>query len=338
MKLNVCLSLLSLAVSPFAFGQTATSDPVGVINLTIPGNSDAVLAVPMLRTAEFKGAIKSISGSQITVIGNPGWVTNQFVQNLPSQTKTYAVQIASGSKEGLTGKITSNASNTITVQLDSAENLSGIITDDASPGNADQIDITPYWTPSTFVTGTIPQGSQILLLNSTFNGVNLSSSGSFGYDSGIWVDEDTFDEADHAPLNFGKAVIFRNNGPAAVNLSLHGSVPMSKHRAILRTYGGASQDISIGFSSPIPAKVGAIGLGWHEDDQLLVFNNSAVGFNKSASQVLYFTTSDGWVDDNFEPVGNTFELQPGQGYIFRKNATGSPATFVWSALQSYLTP
>lgn len=345
MKSTLSTTLLGafalLGAAGFSYGQTATatSDPVGFVSVTVPANSDAVLAVPLSRPAVFKGVIQSIAGNVITVAGtSPAWTTNQFVQALPGQVNTYAVQLASGTKEGLTGKITANAANTVTIQLDPAENLTGVNTEAANgTGNGDHIDILPYWTPKSLITSTVTNGSQILLFESTNAGVNLSSSNSYGYDSGAWADETTFDSADNSPLGFGRSFVFRNTG-AALTISMAGSVPMNKHRIVIRNYGTGDQDIPIGFASPVTTPIGSVGLNFTEDDQLLVFNNSQPGQNKSAAQILYYTNADGWVDDTFQPVGTTFMLQPGMGYIFRKRSTGAAGTYVWTALQTYLTP
>jgi uncharacterized protein (TIGR02597 family) len=325
-----------LAAATFAHGQV-TSDPVGFVSVTVPANSDAVLAVPFSRSATYRGVIQSITGNTITVAGtSPGWTSNQLVQALPGQVNTYAAQLASGTKEGLTGKVTANTANSVTIELDPAENLSGVQTELATgAGLGDHIDILPYWTPASLITSVVPQSSQILLLESAVAGVNLSASTIYGYDTGTWVNEDTFDTVDHSPLSFGRSFIFRNRG-GATTLTMVGSVPMTKHRVVVRAYGAGSQDVSIGFSSPVPTPIGSLGLSFTEDDQLLVFNNSAAGQNKSASQVLYYTTTDGWTDDSFNPVGSTFMLQPGQGYIFRKKGTGAAGAFIWTALQSYL--
>jgi uncharacterized protein (TIGR02597 family) len=343
MKSNTLATLLCLALTGAGsvLAQTATTDPVGFVSVTVPANSDAVLSVPLNRTAEFKGMIQTISGNTITMAGtNPAWATapQKWVFAEGTQNKTYAVQIASGTKEGMIAKIVSNTANSVTIQLEAGDSLTGVVPEDADAvaNNGDQIDIMPYWTPASLITSTVAQGSQILLLESALAGVNLSSSGSYGYDSGGWVDEGTFGSADHSPLTFGHAFIFRNGG-AANTFSIVGSVPMNKHRVLLRVpSGSSSQDLAIGFSSPIPTAVGSIGLNFTEDDQLLVFPNATPGQNKSASEVLYYTSADGWIDGSFQPVGTTFLLQPGQGYIFRKKSTGSPTTLVWTALQPYL--
>jgi uncharacterized protein (TIGR02597 family) len=324
--------LATFTAMALSSAMAATTDPVGFVSVPVQANSDAILAVPLNRASEFKGVINSIVGNEITVSGTPNWNVNQFVQNGGVQPKTYALQIASGAKEGLIGKVTANTANSVTVQLDSGEDLSGVV----SGANGDQIDILPYWTPASLISAsTVTPNSQILLLASTLAGINQSSSGALLFDAGNWYD-DNFENADNFPLPFGSAFIYRN-GTSAATISLTGSVPMNKHRTVIRTRASnVDQDIAIGFMSPVPTPVGSLGLGFVDDDQILIFNNTAAGINKSSTGALIYTTADGWVDDNFTPVGTTFMLQPGQGYIFRKKGTSLPQTIVWTSLQTYL--
>lgn len=331
--------LATISAMAYSSAMAATTDPVGFVTVTVPANSDAVLAVPLNRAAAFKGMIQSISGNTITVAGTPAWSTapQQFVQSLPAQTDTYAVQLASGAKEGLTAKILSNTANSITLELEAGDDLSGVIAEDADgvANNGDQIDIFAYWTPASLITATVAQDSQILQFTGSTAGVNLPANAILFYDSGAWYD-DNFNEANHTPLPFGTAFVFRNGG-ASTTVSLVGSVPMNKHRVLVRTRASnVDQDIRIGFSSPVPVPVGSIGLNFAEDDQILVYDNAAAGQNKPATTILYYTTSDGWVDDSFNPVGSTFMIQPGQGYVFRKKGTPTAQTIVWTALQTYL--
>jgi uncharacterized protein (TIGR02597 family) len=331
--------LATLSAFALSSAMAASTDPVGFVSTTVPANSDAVLAVPLNRASVFKGMIQTISGSTVTVAGTPAWTTapQQFVQALPAQTNTYALQLASGAKEGLTAKIVSNTANSVTLQFEVGDDLTGVIAEDADgiAGNGDQIDIFPYWTPSSLITSVVAQDSQILQFTSATAGVNLPANAILFFDSGAWYD-DNFNEANHIPLPFGTSFIYRNGG-ASTTLSMVGSVPMSKHRVLVRTRANnVDQDIRIGFSSPVPVAVGSIGLNFAEDDQILVYDNSASGQNKPAVTILYYTTADGWVDDSFNPVGTTFMIQPGQGYVFRKKATPTPQTIVWTALQSYL--
>lgn len=141
---------------------------------------------------------------------------------------------------------------------------------------------------------------------------------------------------DHEPLPFGSAFILRNNSPQTMQVTLVGAVPMSRHRRLLRTLAaGLRQDQWIGFASPVPEPIGALNVGFSDGDELLVFDNTAPGQNKTPSQILRFDGS-AWRADGIN-VSGTFHLQPAQGYVLRKNATSQPTVFVWQALPSYLS-
>ncbi|HYF35379.1 MAG TPA: TIGR02597 family protein [Prosthecobacter sp.] len=325
----------SLAVCPLVFAQNeAFTDPVGFVSHTVPAQSDAVLAVPLYRSPAFRGVIQSISSNVITVAGTPAWTANQFVQVIGTQNDTFAVMIASGAKEGLTAKITANGTNTLTVELDPAESLTGIKSEATDPGAADQIDIVPYWTPSSLLGSTVANGSRLLLFPTNVAGINLSSSTTIARTSSGWFIGAT--NSDHFSLSFGQSFVFRNQTANPQTVALVGGVPMVSHRHILRklSAAGTAQDIRIGFSSPVPEIIGNLTLGFNPGDRLLVFDNSATGINKSASITLSYTAS-GWFQGPTN-VTSTFQLQPGFGYIFRRASTAAPGTVTWSATQSYL--
>lgn len=327
--------IAGLAVS--GFGQTVVStDPVGFVNVTVPAQSDAVLAVPLYRAAAFKGKIQSISGNTLTVAGSPDWAANQFVQALPSQTDTFAVLIATGVKEGLIAKITANTPNQLTIEVPTGDDLIGIKSNETD-GEGDTLDVIPHWTPSSLLTGSVVPGTNLLVPPSNQPGINLSASLILVYTGSSWLNTGTFTNASHHPFEFGRAFIARNNSVSPQSLSLVGSVPMAKHRAIIRTLqANRTQDTWLGFHSPVPTKIGETGLGLSPGDNLLVFDNSAVGKNKSAAQILVFTGAI-WLDTGtFANVSETFHLQPGSGCILRKNQTVTPTAFVWSALPPYL--
>lgn len=343
---KICCLLTAIALAQSSLFGVST-DPVGFVSVSVPANSDAVLAVPLNRAAEFKGVIQSISGNVITVAGTPAWTANQFVQSLPGQTKTYAVQIAAGAKEGMIGRITANGTDTITVTLDNGDDLTNIGTvaapldpDGAGPltAQADQIDIMPYWTPISLVNAGISAGTNILLFPTSTPGVNLSAGTILTYTGTGWLNTSTFTDASHTSLGFGQGFVLRNNHASNVaTVSFVGSVPMSKHRSVIRTLAGnTSQDQWIAYNSPVPTLIGQSGLGFSPGDNLLVFDNSTSGKNKSATQILVYTGSS-WLNTNgFANVTNTFYLQPGFGYLLRKNQTATPQNFVWQNLQSYL--
>ncbi len=336
--------LAALAFSP-AF--SAETDPVGFVSVTVPANSDAVLAVPLNRAAEFKGVIQSISGNTITVAGTPAWAADAFAPGVTAG-KTYAVQIAAGAKEGLIGKITTNTNNSITVTLEAGDDLTGIGTvavpvdpDGAGPltAQADQIDIAPYWTPSSLLGNSLPAGTQFLGYEGVTAGVNKSSTEQYAATGSGWENEATSDDASNTPLSFGRGFVIRNNQASPLTLSFVGSVPMSAARFRITAKAiGVDQDIRFGFMSPIPEAINALGIPAQTGDTILVFNNAAAGINKSSFKSYTFDSGT-WYDDSTETaIDSTVKLEPGFGYIYRKFRQTNPAlqSFVWQKVPSYL--
>jgi len=332
-KLIAAFAALALTQGAILAAET---DPVGFVSNTVPANSDAVLGVPLYRAAEFRGIIQSISGNVVTVVGAPAWATNQFVQDLPGQPKTYAVLIASGTKEGMIGLVTANATNTLTVTLDSNDDFTTVKTEATNPGAADQIDVLPFWTPTSLL-GTVPTGTEFLGFQSTGAGTNIAAIQVLGYTGTGWEDQITSDDASHLPLNFGSAFIVRNNSASAVVVSMVGSVPMSAHRTNFKTLAASTdQDIRFGFSSPVPESIISLGIPAAAGDAILGFDNAATGKNKAAATIFAYDGTQ-WVDDiTGDPLDVNAKLQPGFGYIYRKFRTGAPATVTWQKLQSYL--
>lgn len=342
-SLATLIAGLALSATLPGFGQTTVnSDPVGFVTVSVPASSDAILAVPMYRTAAFKGVIQSISGGNtIEVAGtSPGWTANQFVQSLPTQTNTYAVLLATGTKEGMIAKVTANGGNTVTVQFDAGDDLTGVKTEAVDgAGNGDHIDIIPYWTPSSLFSGLPTSGIEVSFVSLADVGVNLAPSTIFELAGANWLDQNTAENVNHAPLGFGYAFVLRNSTASPVSISIVGSVPMTKHRGYLKTLAAnIPQDNRVGYLSPIPEVIGNVGLGTTAGDELHVYDNTATGFNKAPVQILEFTGSL-WLDQNTAAnVTTTFLLQPGQGYLLRRVGTPTPSAYVWSDLPSYLTP
>ncbi len=345
------------SIAALAFSLTAShaveTDPVGFVSITVPANSDATIALPLNRAPEFKGTIASISASTLTVTGTPGWVANQFVFNGPNdvgtdQLKTYAVQISSGSLEGLIAKITANSATTVTVQLESGDSLSAAV--------GASIDIMPYWTPSTvFSSASVPVGTQLLGFQSPTAGINLGNSEQYTCSApGTWEDDINFGEdGTHAALKFGAGFIVRNATATQLTLSIVGGVPMSTHRIRISTLANnTAQDVAFGFMSPVPEKLSTIGdpsvlpaqrtanflqFPVSIGDQILGFDNSMTGINKGNS-IQFTWNGTEWEDDiNFGEVANYLTtLKPGFGYIYRKAASPTASSVVWTRLPSYL--
>jgi uncharacterized protein (TIGR02597 family) len=333
--------LCTIAAIALAQGSlfAVNTDPVGFVSVTVPANSDAILAVPLNRTSEFKGLTSALSGTSgsvtITVAGTPNWTAGQFAP-LATANKTYALQLASGAKEGLVLPITNNGTNTVTVTVSASDDLTGVL------ANGEQIDVIPYWTPGTFISA-VPNGSEMYSYinpntGNSPSGINLTPALLMVFDSGSgeWLNQNDESSLQNLALPFGSAFTFRNKSGSSVTISIVGSVPMTAHRSILRTQlSGAAQDVRIGYSSPVQELLSNVGFPAALGDQIFVYDNSSSGINKSPASILIYDGAQ-WLDGNDESPVPTFALQPGWGYVFRLAARPSATTLVWKDLQSYL--
>lgn len=332
-RIQFAVALLATCTG-LTHAQVVTA-PVGFVSVTVQPQSDVALGAPLNRAEEFQGVIQSISGNTITVAGTPGWTANQFVYASGTQPKTYYARIDSGAKEGLIATIASNTTGSVTVTLPSGEDLTNVSTNEAlvSPATTgDSISIAPYWTPASLITGVVA-GTQIIVTSTTTAGINLAPvfyvfTGTNWMQGGTNVNDVTF-----AP---NQGFLLRNNSTNSQTISVTGSVPMSGHRLGLRLISpGTRQDVRFFYNSPIPETLGAVfGAGTgvlFPGDQLLTIDNTTAGKNKAP--VILVWNGSNWLQ-GATVVTNSFSLQPGASYLFRKNSSGSNST--WSDLQSYL--
>ena len=327
----ILAAAVSLVGSLYSQAQTVTTDPVGFVSVSVPAASDAALGAPLARASEYQGVIQSISGSQITVAGTPGWVASQFLYVSGSQPKTYYARIDSGVREGLIGTITANDATSITITIPTGDDLSGVLTS-ALNTTGDSISIAPYWTLATLISG-IPAGTQVLTYPTNTAGVNLAAAATYVYTGTNWQQGATIMNDVILPPMQGFTL--RNNSASPIVVSITGSVPMSTHRLIVRTLAASTkQDQRIFFNSPVPETIGNTGLGTAAGDQLLIIDNSTTGKNKANSVTLTWSGTK-WFNGGTD-VTLTYQLQPGSSYILRKAQTGSATNFVSSHLQSYL--
>ena len=328
--------LCSLAALALAQGSlfAVNTDPVGFVSVSVLAHSDAILAVPMNRTSEFKGLTSALSGTTgtvtISVAGSPGWTAGQFAP-LTTANKTYALQFASGAKEGLILPITGNDVNTVTVTVSATDNLTGVL------ANGEQIDIMPYWTPAALITSP-PLATAILGFNTSGAGIDRGPGEIYAFDGTNWQDDvNGGPPVNHTPLPFGTSFVLRNNSGATYNLSMVGSVPMTKFRVLIATLqANTTQDIQIGYMSPVPESLTSLEFPAVAGDSILGFDNSEAGIDKGPT-LIYAYDGTKWVDDVLGgDVPSTVKLQPGFGYVFRKNQTASPQSLVWTHLPGYL--
>ena len=370
------LLLAATVVSSLAFGQfagaqtTVATDPVGFTTIDCLANSDTYVSVPFTRPPEFVGAVQSISGNTITVSGSP-WAANQFGYVAGSQPKTYFVLIgphaSSNPKEGNYYTVTGNGTNTLTINPE-GDDLSAI-----QPQT--QILVMPYPTLGSvfpvsdanvsFVpsASALSRRTQILIPSYGASGINLSTSSTYYYlndannpSNSSWKrvggpaageDPNKTNWNDQPFVNSGYFIV--RNGATATKLTHLGSVLMKKSSIPLITRSAGPQDNFVSVVRPTDVKLKDLGLissgaftpstGLSRKDQLIVFNNSAAGLNKSAAAT-YFYLNNAWqkvggTTPEEDPDAGNHVIKTGSGFIIRKAATAGGETVVWKNAPTY---
>ena len=358
------LALLGLSAAP-TFAIDVFTDPVGYYTLSIQGNSDNVMSLPMVRDAVAVGTVQgSITANSFNVLAGqsaPTWTAGQWVYTAGSQAQTYFVEFTSGSLKGLTFTVTGNAAASLTVDTEG----DSLTTSHSLPGNAagalavgDSFKIRPFWRikdvfevsgspiiaarPNAFTAA-----DEILLPNFSSVGVNKAAELTVYYVTGQgWraAGQGSTDFGDRV-LRQNEAFIVRRRAATAVNLTNLGGVLMNRSAAFV--FGGnatTSNDTYISIARPAPVSLNASGLRiadqskssikdspstFNRTDELYAFG-TASGFNPSASATYYYLAGQGWrqVGSASTTVGDDVLLQPGTAYIVRKKAGNAGTEWV----------
>jgi len=347
---SACLNLISAQT-------TVATDPVGFTTTSLVGNSDTYVSTPFARPIAFTGAVQSISSSPantITVVGTPGWTSNQFVYAAGTQTNHYYILIGGGGssnpKQGDIFAVTANGSNTLTVST-SFEDLSGITANT-------QVVLIPNWTPNTLFpaananvsftpTASPPTYKTLIQVpNYSGSGTNLGYATSyyFSQSSSRWqivTDNTNADHGDDPLLPDGYLVIENANGAPTLPLTNLGAVVLKQVTTPLVTTTSGQQDNPVGIVRPMDVALDATGLGpangsFGAGDQLLVFDNTRAAFNKApAATYTYDTTvgnSGGWrLSGDSSPNDRGADIIPmGAGFIVRKAKTNTGQPEFWT--------
>jgi uncharacterized protein (TIGR02597 family) len=349
-----CISLLiTLAALIFSNVTSAvvavTTDPVGFTTTSLLGSSDTYVSIPFTRMPEFTGAIQSIAANDtinhrqtMTVSGTPGWTNNQFA----GTQKYYALIGASVTKEGHTYAIKANGSNTVTVDT-TQDNLDGI------PVNT-QLILIPNWTPATIFPasdagisftptsspGTYPGTFQTLIRvpADSYAGQPPTQyyQDEYYFYNGAWRRvsnplDNINDRGNDALLPDSYFVVRNNNGAPTLPMTSLGSVLLKKLSVQLMTVASPGQDNPVSLVRPLDVALNATGLGsvFGSNDQLLLFNNAAIGMNKSPSAT-YVYNAQHWrlIGDATSADRGSDVIPTGTGFLIRK--VGAGASVFWT--------
>jgi len=345
---QACLCAASLTAQ-----TTVTTDLVGFTTTSCLGNSDTYLGIPFTRPPEFTGTVQSVSGSTLTINGSPSWTSNRFVYAAGTQPEHYYVLIGNGGaanpKEGHIYTVTSNGSNTLTVNT-SFDNLTGV----AANTN---VTLIPYWTPATIfppsdagtsftVTESPPTyKTELLIPNTSSAGINLPPTATYffinnGANIGWRLEGDN--SADHGddPLLPDSYFIVRNsNGAPTLPLTAAGSVLMSKLAVPILTSANQQQDNPVTMIRPVDTTLDSNGLApidtsFLQGDQLLLFDNTQQQIGKQPGKT--YTFNDGWrlTRDNLDHSKDI--IPSGSAMLVRKAAKSGGGTVYWLNAPTYV--
>jgi len=325
-------------------GAVADS-PSGFVTISCLGSSDTVVSMPVTRTPVYVGSgtmavITSGSVGMVTFSG-ASFTTSAYKYDSSSQTNTYYLFVASGSKAGSYYTITDNSTATVTVDLNG---------DDVSAmTSGTTMKIIPYWTLGTVfpsgsgVTATtgFTVATQVIIPNTSDAGINLASSAVYYYSSSTahWVKSGSTTSQDDVILYPDNYFTVRNNTSTTTTLTATGNLITTQLMVPLSTRTGGKQDNYVAVGRPVTVTLADSGLissgafksssSFAITDRLLVFDNTTAKLNKAASTVYYYV--NGWrKSGSTGTFGSDEVFTPGTGVIIRKAKTSAGASVIWT--------
>jgi uncharacterized protein (TIGR02597 family) len=336
---------------------TATTGIVGYNTTDCLGSSDTLISVPFHRTPAFSGSVAdgsrtTFSGvtDTFTASGTPGWSVGEFEGS-------HYVKIVTGAGAGLEVDITANTADTLTVDS------SGFKGSKINPG--DRFLVIPYWTLGTLLpastqtalhpsTGDLlsQRGSELHFFEPSANGINLSPQTIYYVTAAGWFQAALGSPpADDLILPPHTALVIRHqSGAPDTEFRSAAHVDEDASSILLRARKGASQDNVLAMMRPIPltlaeldippaAFVGSAGTDESKRrDELLVFDNSVAGHNKSeVARYFYDESAKQWrIDDGAAyAAADAAVLPAGAVIVIRKSPASRDAEVVWKNQATY---
>lgn len=332
----------------------ASSDPVGVLRLKLLGNSDTIVSVPLHRPALVEAQLTVRNGNTLTL--------DTEIPSLPAG-GAYAL-VMTGALEGAVIPIASKSENTLTL-AETDHDLSSL---DAGPSDP-LLAVIPYWTLDTI----FPEGrgvhtsptagsrrSEVHFFDDTVAGINHSASAIFYYFQGSDTRDAGWYKVGGALVPVGETaippygyIIVRHRIATDTVLDLAGSVQMAGFRIpIAARASQKDHDNRVSLPVPLPVNLldsqlvqsGAFRISptaSRRTDELLIFDNTSIGTNKSASAIYYYFVGSDSRPAGWYKVGTTLSadhvlLLPGEGDIIRRRDSESTAPDSWAGTPSYL--
>jgi len=344
-SLLVAVGLGLTAFSTQSFGIEASTDPLGVIQISALGNSDTLISLPLKQPSEFNGVVASVAGSSVTVEGTPAWAVDAWTTGA-----NYYLFIGDGTMAGSYFTIDSSDASSVTVDGDVSSLSAG-----------DAISIHPYFTLSDIFpngdglnasTSPAERNSELLFPNVGDLGVNLASGKTYYFMDGDFymVGDDLDSTHNDDALLPDSYFILRHNVATSTEVTFLGEVVMDDLAMPIISQDVSQQDNVIGLQRPIEMTLdesNLAGSGAFQattdpnsiTDMLLVFDNAVAKKNRTAADATKYYYYDGhWSkvgEDAATDFGSEQVFSPGTGFIIRKATALSLTEDVWSNSANY---
>ena len=310
-------------------GIEATTNPVGVIQISAPGNSDTLVSLPLIHPAVFNGIVGSYSGSEVTVSGSPGWTEDAWAGD-------HYVFGRSGSWEGHYATISGNTADTLTLDID-ADTLAQIAA-------GDRLSIHPYWTLGTLfpggegvnaATSHVTRDTEILFQDPNAIGINQAADSIYYYLAGEWkkVGGDLNGDYSDTIIVPDGFFIVRHNTGTATTITFTGEVIMGKIALPLLYQDISEQDNIIGLQRPIEMTLDESGLGTNlgSGGALYVWDQTVSQMNRMIANADKYTyDGTAWrKNDGTNDVGSEEVFLPGVGFVIRQAMAADVNERIW---------
>jgi uncharacterized protein (TIGR02597 family) len=326
-------------------GTVSTTAGSAVITGTNTSFSTAVSIGDRLMIGRCYFLVKSVTSDTSLTVSVPALATSSGLPASVSKTP----------KEGCLYTVTSNDLTSLTLDLN-GDDLSSVQPDT-------EILIIPYWTLNSIFpasdanTSFVPSNSplvrqtQVLVPNYSGLGINRAGATTYFFYNGAWRQFGRPITEDHGnDILLPDAYFIVRNPTKTTTLSVAGDVLTKKLMTSLTTQATSPQDNLVSMIRPIGVTLNDMGLteggafapsssAVIRLDQLFLYSNSQIGFNKGASAT-YFYYNSGWRlfgKPISEDHGNDI-IPVGSGFIIRKAATPNGVTQFWGNFPNYVNP
>lgn len=331
--------------------EAVVSAPAGYLRVACKGGTDTRVSVPFHSVASWVGPISAAPVSpgagliRLSLVFPPAIVDGTFAASLH-----YVYVRTSGGRHF---PVVAHASGSLDIEAEAAE-IAGL-------ANGDRIEIIPGWTldrlfppgqqttihPSTGRL-TSGRGSEILFFNEQGDGIRLAPSRRFFLNEDGWIEVGGFTAAGNVAIAPGQSFLIRHPaGMAETSFVANQQVYTGPVGLPVRAASGSRQDTPVAPPRPVPVVLAALDLdattfeessGLDEEsrrDELLIYDNAAVGINKKPSAI-FFRSGGKWIQDTTGyPEADNVVIEPSSGMLLRKAAGGADLVLQWTSLPGH---